>query len=373
MDEKSKLLKYVLLLLIWSSYINSTCINETLAVDLYPSKLKEAIYVYVFFALPPIGDVMLCKNTHLAFNDITKLPVNTTLPAFNNGFIEARSEIIRAGDKCFLSINVYYNLNLTDVAKANEHADECSHEFLRVFGYTLNNIHQYQIINNETNIIRVGRQFGYIPYSVSGLTPFLRYKPNDGLAILIDNMISVYVPGTSTIGFVDLFYEIEKNQSGFTWSFVIGGSKGEILSKNGIEEINLNGLLNNDVPIVGSQQSAISLEIQRFFLRKNGEITMNYSLEVISVHPDESKFVSESNEIQVIYDNLTGPIDNVIVQLEVGIQSNSTAWLEKYWFLIVVIVGGIMGGLLTVLYLNKRWYKATRFSDRKSQAQQSLQ
>jgi hypothetical protein len=289
----------------------------------------------------------------LTFNDITGLPVNTTLSAFNDGFIEAKVEIIRQGRKCFIAVTAYYNLSRTGTETADEYANDIANEFLKVFGYNLNSIHQHHEINSSTNTIKVVQQFGYLDYSMYGISPFLKYRPTDGFGKLIDNFLPLYVPGSDVIGLIDLYYNVIalKNESTFSWGFTIGGYTSRIFSGESTETINLNELIGNSMPIVASTpESEINIEIEKTqSMRIDGSI-VTYTLNVSNITPDGYTIAHKSSIEQIKYKDLTNSLDNVIVT--VGISEVKSPNID--WTLIGVVVCVCIAILATVLYFRKK-------------------
>jgi hypothetical protein len=341
------------LLLLWL-FVDFACVHCN-SSDL-EQKPKEGIYVYMFFAFPPTGETLIVKNVHLSFTNVSS-PINTAIPAFDE-LIECKCEIIRVGWKCFVSVMSRYP---SGVANANQHADVVANEFLRVFNKTgLSSIHKAQKIDDTTNTIRLWRQFGYMDYQVFQVEPFLRYKPSMGFADLVTrDFLSKYVPGTDIIGLVDLYYRGTKNGSTFSWEFVIGASEAKLTF--GTEEtINLNELLNNSLPIHAStKQSEIRIDIEKTTTRKIHDTIETYTLTLKDIYPDSCHLIEE----QIRYEDLTTPVDNVIVTVKVEVKKVK----DNDLIFIALIAVGVSAGVITTIAIFLK--KIKKFKEEKTPLQ----
>ena len=353
--------KYILsLLFICICFIKFACVPcRSLPTD----EVKEAIYVYVFFGFPPLGETLFVKNVHLHFSDITGLPVNMISSAFNDGFISAKAEIIRAGRNSILSFSVYYNLSQIVTEKANEYADNVANEFLEALGYKgLDSISRAQNIDNTTNIISLFRQFGFMNYTVNEITPFMKYKPEAGFGRYIDSFLARYVPGTDIIGIVDLYYNVKKTGSTFSWEFVIGGSTGKYVSDEMAEEtIDLDEILNNSLPIqTPTQQSAIFVDVEKNQSKVVGGSIITYTLNIKDTQPAGYIIIDEPTTERRKYEDLTTPLNNVIVKVDVGKTDDEPAdKLNDYSILLTVAVVSVIIAIAIIIYAKKRRSRKT--------------
>ena len=324
MRKLNKIWSVISVLVTWLCLINFAFIP---CKSLPTNDIEQGIYVYAHFEFPPTGEILFVKNVHLYFSKVTALPVNTALSAFNSGFVDAKAEIIRAGRNCFISISIYYDLNQIVTEKANEYADIVADEFLKIFDYiTIGNIHKAQSIDNKTNVIRLWRQYGYMDYSLTAMSSFMRYKSTYGFGKFIDNFLTKYVPGTDIVGIVDLYYNVKKTDSMFSWEFVIGGSTGKYLSNENTEEtIDVNEIIGNSLPIqTSTHQSEIAIEVEKNESTVIGTSFVTYTLDIKDIQPSGYTTIYEPTIERRKYEDLTTPLNNVIVKVDVRKTDNSS-------------------------------------------------
>lgn len=354
--KKSNPKKYILsVLLMCLCLANLACVPcKALALD----EVKQGIYVDVFIGYYPTGEIPIIKNVHLYISNVTELPVNTGLPAFNDGFISAKTEFVTGGKQSFLSTSVFYNLSQIANETANQYADVVANEFLKVLDYTwLGSICRSQRVDNTTNTVKIFRQFGYLQESMDEIRNFMSYRPTGGFGKFIDNLLPAYVPGTGTTGIVDLYYNVKKVGSTFSWEFMIGGSSSKIIPETTVETeetINLNEMLNNHLPIQAStSQSEIVIDVW-----KTAETDRSvYNLSITDIQPTGYTIVDDPTNLIRKYENLTTPLNNVIFKVDVrktDKPSNDNFTLQTIAATAIVITAL---ATVTVIYARKRKIK----------------
>ena len=319
--------KYALLLL-----LVLLCSNMTVGNSYSQESFQENIYVQVFFAFPPLGETMLVQDVYLEFKNIldNNPPINTSLEAFNDPFIKANFK----GMGYYVNIDVHY-LSSIQVEKAYAYADEIAQDFLRVFDFSdiQKTTKSHQINENEVII----KQYFKCATPTAEET-LMKYTPKEGFGKFIGNLVAK--PRTDKSGLVDFYYTLQKNGSNFFWNFVIGYSMGKSLDGDAEETINLNELLNNSQPILAStHQSSIIIEIEKNQSRKIGDSVLTYTLTLEDIHPSGYKIIDTEYYYVRKYEDLTTPLNNVIVKVKIGkIPShNDYLWVATIIGIIVTI------------------------------------
>jgi hypothetical protein len=284
------------------------------------SDLKEIMYIAI---IPDPGEKMeLVKNVEFHFYDLTTGPtVNTTLPAFTNGLLGAKCELIREARKCSIVFEINYSSTIGET-QSSVYADSVAQEFLATFGYqNLDNVSKAIDVIGTT--IRVYTLFGKLDYTFQTVAMFLKYKPTNGCFanLISDELLRKYVI-TDGPDIIEATYTLTKNdQSGFLWNFKMIASSVKTWptdAKEYIDTIDLKELLNATTPIVEkpSQQSAIIIVINNVTAWQG----KTYTVVIKGINPEgytiqNSEFWADSIDIR--YEPLNSPIEDIAIDISI--------------------------------------------------------
>jgi hypothetical protein len=320
---------------------------------------KEAMYVTVFFAANP-GELNLVKNVHLIFENSTiGPPVNTSLEAFNNGFVEMEYALTPEVDRFFLSFNIFFEPFLSNEA-ANLYTECIVQEFLKVFDYQdLELLWQNQGIQESK--IWVHRSFGYKPYNKEEVSTFLEYKPTNDFGRFIDGLISKYVPGDSRTK-LSSSYSLKRIGSSFYWTLKVTAVASEVLAwdvQGRSESININELLNNNKPLIeepsDDQRIIILIQKERTFQLSKGLTT--YIIEIQRIQPEgctvaDSEFSNWPDTTEIKYEPLI-PMENIVVDVIV----NSSTQKQEFPSTVLECIAAATVAFLALFFCVKKKLK----------------
>lgn len=324
------------------------------------TEYKETIYVNVFFGFPYGEELILVKNIDLVFeNIIYGPPINLT--ALNDGFIKLKCDLVSAGNKSFVSFNVYFDSSVDNITACSQ-ADDIIQEFLAVFGYQGLELLWKNSGPNE-GMMWVHKSFGYIPYTTDSVISFLKYKPSTNFARFIDNLVKKYVP---TGGLLPS-YTLRRIGMGFYWSLEILGTEYEQLALDVHEYssiISVKEMLNTNLPLVEqpreNQQIIILIEKNRSL--EIGSKVYTYTIDIKSVRPEGFTIRPSdwANYVEITYEPLL-PMENIIVELTVNsyTEKQTPTWI---WAVVAIIVS------LTLLAISVLFLKKKREGDEKAVA-----
>jgi len=284
------------------------------------SDIKEIMYIGI---IPDPGEKMeLVKNVELDFYNLTTgPPVNTTLPAFANGLLGTKCELISEVKKCVLYFEISHSSVIGETL-ANVYTDVIVQEFLNAFGYTgLTNINEFQNTTGTTIITR--KTFGYLDCNIQDVSLFLKYKPVNGCfaKLINERLLNKYVANYSPVSAIRPAYILKKNtDSSFSWSFIINTTTCETFPSDDYADlIDVKELLNSSMPIVEtpSQQAAIIIII-------NNVTTWHgktYVIDIKEIHPEgyviqDSEFWA--NSVDIKYEPLSFPIENITIDISIN-------------------------------------------------------
>jgi hypothetical protein len=320
---------------------------------------KETIYVTVFFTANP-GELDLVKNVHLVFeNSTVGPPVNTSLEAFNKGFVEVEYALTPEVNRFFLSFNIFFEPSIENET-ASFYASNIIQEFLKVFGHRgLELLWENQGIQESK--MWVHRSFGYKPYSKGEVAAFLEYKPTNGFGRFIDGLISKYVPGDSRTK-LSSSYSLKRIGSSFYWTLKVTASTSEVLAwdvQGYSESISINELLNNNKPLVeepsDDQRIIILIQKERTFQLSKGSTT--YTIEVQRIQPEgytvtDSEFSNWPNTAEIKYEPLI-PMENIVVDVIV----NSSTQKQEFPSTVLECIAAATVALLVLFFCVKKKLK----------------
>ena len=327
----------LLILLLWLCFLGLVCISCSSASG-QEVKPKETMYVSIWLDANK-WTVTLVKNVIFYSENVAiELPLNSTLPAFSNGFIGVKCELIPEARKFVLYFEITHSSVIGNIT-ANDYADDIIQEFLKAFGYTgMSRVYEYQETVGSTIVTR--KTFGSLDYTIENVSPFFKYKPADSCfsRLINDRLLSKYVPGDSVTS-IHPIYTLKKDaNSAFSWNFEVRTTTSTGFSPN-IKEyadvIDLKELLNSNIPIVETpcQQASIIFVIQNI-TRVNADKT--YITDIKDIRPEgytiaKSELLPDSVDIK--YEPLT-PIDNITIDINV----NSSTSDQNPFILILILI-----------------------------------
>lgn len=315
---------------------------------------SETIYVSVFISYIPAYGTFLTKYILIDFNDINGPPINTSIPAFDEYFREAKYELIPWGaEGLAVRVSAFYDSQISNDT-ADEYTNFIREEFLRVFNQTnLSLFDKGHIIDNATKTIRVHMDSGFIQGDLTSIENLIKYKPDDGFGQLITrDFLSLFIPGNFSCGLTDLTYTLYKaDQNTIYWRFTIGYATSideKFISKE--EDVNLSALLKTSSSIQPSHQrhSRIMIEIQKNAITP----TETYSMNLESISPAFTG-IEENGTILVTYD-LTGPIDNMSARISIRKEKPGFDWNVTYVTIAIILAIISVSGITVFLLKKKR-------------------
>ena len=316
---------------------------------------QETIEASVFISIHP-GELRLVKNIKLIFENIDP-PINTSITAFNDRFLELEFTEMPRGDHYSIDFNVYFEPNLENET-AKFYANEIISEFMKVFGYSgLNLLWENQMVREGR--MWVYKSFGYILLTKENALTFLKFAPKNGFGKFIENLIEKYVPGDSTTGLINRYF-IKKVDSKFYCDVIISGASSDLLPSWEPHDyrytLSLKELLNSDSPIVDQpleyQQIIVAYEENHTELLSRGWTT--YTIDVESVQPEGYTVTPDPwpNRKDIKYKPLF-PMENIIVSFTINSyvrrESQIPPWI---WPAIGIII--LLAALIVLLCIAKK-------------------
>jgi len=312
-----------LLNITWASYLSVETETE----------YKETIYVNVFFGFPSREELLLVKNIAIVFENMTNVPVNTTLKAFSE-LIKLKFDFVSAGDKAFVTFNIYFASSVNNLT-ACYYANDIIKNFLIAFEY-----HNLDLLW-ENNGLREGmmwvhKSFGYIPYTIETVSKFLRYKPTEGFARFINGFLESYM---LTRGLLPS-YTLEKIGQNFYWTIEILGTKNEQLKpnvRNHLITINVKEMLNTSSRLIeeSSENQRVIIAIEKNRTLEINQKHVTYTIDIKNISPEGFIIGSSGrwlNTVEIRYEPVF-PMENIIVEVVI----NSWAPAQFTWEEVVII------------------------------------
>jgi len=281
---------------------------------------SEEICIAAFVTNSALSGRLLIKNVIFSFNHTIELPLNTSLPAFDDHFQNAKYAVV-LGERFWISLAVSYKS--LDVNLAENYTDSICEEFRKAFDLNLNIIGKTHTVNNNTDTIDVFRKLGYFPREVEPILELVKYKPEDGFGKLITrDFLSLYLPGDLNTGLIYLEYFVsrENPQRTFSWEFTLGLTHGESFKNGDYIDVNLNEMLAHSGPIEPSaRKSSI------FIVDNDGNVLREY--------------------------HLSGPIDNVIERIKINEGGSD---FDSRIILVGIVVFAMVSAIVCLLFKKKR-------------------
>jgi hypothetical protein len=253
----------------------------------------------------------LVRNLVLEFVNATFLPFNVSLSALNDRFQTARFSVVDLG----VFLRVSYNDTLdTNVAEA--YADDVLGEFRKAFNFPLDVMNKTHVTGSGT--IDVYYQLSPIVRNIDNLEELAKYSPTDGFGQLVTpNLLGFYLqdgPNTNDYAIYTVEYDLVRINQALIWTFRL--EFGHTLSFQGSQvDISLNELLNRSGSITPSIQR--SSEVDIWIGKKEVFSKTPLVLNVNSSSPPYTSLVEEGNYNVASY-NLTSPVDDIVVRIDVA-------------------------------------------------------
>lgn len=326
------------------------------------TECKETMEAMVFFSAHP-GELRLVKNIHLIFEDVAALPINTSILALNDRFLELdfKAEAPgEGGNTLYVSFSIFFESTI-DNETANAYTDDIVKEFFNIFGFnSLKSILGGRIQAIRDGKLWVSKAFGYLPLTTESFLDFLKFAPKNGFGVFVNGLVNKYLPAL-TVGLYPC-YSLKKVGSNFCWNFVITGATSDLLPWDVNDYpyvISLKELLNTNLSIVENpsenQQIIVMYEKNHTELLSKG-LTI-YTIDICNVQP-EGYTVSPStdylNHVEIRYEQLF-PMEDVVVEMELNSFQNNLSQKEQLLRLVIATIVTLAIFLLFLFYIAKKY------------------
>lgn len=294
------------------------------------------------------------KIIAMDFEDIEGLPIETSNPAFGEGFVKAELTWMPWGQEGYaIRFVVNYDPSIVSNETAVGYAYTVSEEIIKVTNQTnLRKFFSTAYIDNSTNTRVIIVDHGFLPATLSSLESLLNHRPNDGFAnLLTEKLLQKFIPGeTDETGIFgqalsDLKYMLIKINDRYQWNFKIQFSiHTPLCDERWVETLDLNSLLLNDGLIQPSSQrkSEIIVEMPKRHSIPSGDYEVTFE----TLHPDG--VVEEYDGwIRVVY-QVTASIDNVVAAIKVNRVAAANGYMQ------FIIIGLIVVTLVIIVILIKK-------------------
>jgi hypothetical protein len=313
-----------------------------------PSESISMTVLIVADSNPP----SLVRNTVVEFVNATSLPFNASLPALNDRFQNAGFAVFRPEPPFSVFLRVSYNDTL-NANMADAYADDVLGEFRKAFNFPLDVTNKTHDTSSGT--INVYYQLSPIVMNVANLIELTKYSPTDGFGQLITpNLLGFYLQGGPDANCYVIYsvkYDLVKIDQALVWTFRLELGR-QISYYGGQVDVSLNELLNRSGPITPSTQRSSEVDIwigkREVFSKTPVVLSLNSSSPAYSS-------LREEGDYNVVTYNLTQPVDNVAVRIDVAPEPPSIFSLTN----VAIIVSGvcIATALVTVLVRRKKLKK----------------
>jgi hypothetical protein len=314
---------------------------------------SETIYFTVFPSYT--GTLQWVENLWFDFNNTVGIPLNTSLPAFNQHFQSADYSLVQSTtwNEFVMLLTVSYDAISVD--SAENRTDEICTQFQQAFNLNLSVTDSWHQVDNATNYVTVYRRLGYIHLDmtvqdIGTIEELVKYKPQEGFGQLINTgFLNHWMSDPSRGGLFHLEYTLKRvDQNTLSWRFVVGlePSEEEILGDEAYVSVNFDEMLNHSGPIVPSTGGTSKIQVE---IEKTSSFTIGtYSIALRSISP---MYTSRQNDdsILVTYDLTNQSIDNVVASVEIAkVNSgpNSLEWTAAV--IVAILLGSLVVGLLYV-------------------------
>lgn len=286
------------------------------------SESSEYLAIGVFMVKS--NQEFLVKNLEIGFRNMPSLPFNTSIPAFNDYFQSARFSVVSVG--AFLRVS--YNLTL-GVAESESNANGVLSELEKAFAMPISVTKRTYVVNNETESIDVYYQLSGIGWNAASFEELLKYCPKDGFGKLVTgDLLGLYLQVNNDIENEEYaVYGVEYNltRTGNAFGSICSFSAGHrVAYQRGDDlDVSLNEVLNHTGPITPSIQrpSQVFISIDEIEHANNAPLRLTFN----NSSPPYTT-LEESNDVVTLTYNLTGPVDNIFVAVDVE-REGSFSWI----------------------------------------------
>jgi hypothetical protein len=321
---------------------------------------SETIYLSTFLA-STYGTLGWAQNLYFDFNNTIGIPLNTSLPVFDQHFQSADYSLQQgmAWDEYFMVLTVSYDAISVDLAE--NRTDEICSQFQQAFNLGLSVNDSWYQVDNSTGYVTVYRRLGMFNLKNTAqdqgtIEELTKYKPDSGFGQLIGaDFLSHWLSSSSKGGLIDLEYTLKRvDQNTLSWRFVVGFEPawGDILADETRLDVNLNDVLNHSGPIAPSGQglSKIQLDIENYEANE-------YNMTLESIAPQYTSIETEGEGNVLVTYNLTSPIDNVAASIEIAKleSTNNLSWTTAA--IVAVVLLGLAASCLAYTRRRRRLRK----------------
>ena len=357
MKTKNPLRKIVLLWLATSLFLSFLFASSRGQIMNNSSGASETLATIVFFREDEEGKFVV-ENLDVSLIDGISLPLNNSMPAFNDHFRSARFSVVsgQGVPDFWVFLRVSYDDILT-VGEAESYANDVLGELRSAFNLIMNISNQTYNLNNRTSSVDIYYRLSDVGNMIQPFNELIKYVPSDGFGQLVSSdLLSFYlrndsIPNTH-VHQSDIFsleYTLNRTDQGFIWSFLLSLSHQVKVNNADQIEVSLNELLNHTNQITPSNMktSMASVEID-----ENG-------LSFRDSSPACSSMKEESNMLTLIY-NITEPHDNIVIRI--GIKS------DVAFNLVYIALAGVAIAIISIAVLisMRNRHKSTKAELRKS-------
>ncbi len=256
----------------------------------------------------------LVKNTVLEFVNATPVPLDVSLPAFDNHFQNARFTLLQ--DSAYLRAS--YD-SILDPNDAQTYADVVLAQFRASFNLTMNVIRRTTVPNNETSTTDVYYQIGGIPWNLYAVQEFSKYHPTDGFGSLITrDLLSFYLQGGPDADHYGIFLiecNVLRSGAQLLWKLRLELNRQVTYDGATYLDVNLNFLLNRSETITLPNQRAA--RVQAYIGKKEVFSNTPVYLTINSSSPPYTNLREVGDYVVASYD-ITVPIDNLQIGIKIG-------------------------------------------------------
>jgi hypothetical protein len=338
------------------------------------NQLKRTDTIYISAFLSYTGTLDWNENLWFDINNTGGIPLNTSLPAFDEHFQSADYQMVQyqSWDNYVMMLTVSYDA--MDINLAENHTDMLCGEFQRAFnlGVGLRITGSWHEVDNETGYVTVSRQLGSFRMintidDLATIEELLKYKPSDGFGQLInENFLKHWLSDPTRGGLIVVQYTVTRFDSQtLSWRFVISiePSYGRIQESEQSVSVNLNDMLNHSGPIVPLSYAASRIMVH--IMKKTITPVGTYSMTFESVSPNYTSF-DDTGDPLVTYD-LTGPVDNVVATIKIVKENETPDWVNILKFAGIAAVTIASIATVTMVLMRKRRKKDMETSSNRVQ------
>lgn len=319
MEMKDQLKKPIILLLVASiclTFLTTFSHGQTNAIG--PTGTSESMDASISLSNPGgLAAPTLVENLEIVFINATSLPLNVSMPAFNDHFVSARFSIVSGqGVPVFwVFLRVSYDDTLSP-AEAQAHASDVFGEFRKVFTLPMSVTNTTSTLNNETATIDIYYKLNDIEDTVEPFEELTKYSPREGFGQLINaDLLSKYIPGTSNMALHDIEYRLARTDQTFVWQFSLLLAYWKDYENEGYVNVSLNELLNHSGPIIPSTLRASQVKID--IREEGGSSSRPFVLSLTTCSPSYTSIEKDNGYFTLTYD-LTDAVDDIVARISIA-------------------------------------------------------